>query len=181
MRWFWIDRFIEFESGKRAVAVKNISMCEEHVMDYVPGFGVMPNSLIIEGLAQTGGLLVGETSGFKERVVLAKVSKALFHDYALPGDQLTYTAIIENLQPDGAIVQCISYRGDRVQAEVDIMFAHLDDRFEGVELFYPRDFIGMLRSMRLYEVARDADGNSLKVPEHLLAAEATLFQPNADV
>jgi len=42
MRWFWIDKFVEFESGKRAVAIKNLSMAEEHLHDHFPGFPVMP-------------------------------------------------------------------------------------------------------------------------------------------
>ena len=55
MRWFWIDRFTEFESGQRAVAIKNVALSEEQLDDHLPGFPVMPNSLIIEGMAQTGG------------------------------------------------------------------------------------------------------------------------------
>ena len=78
MRWFWIDRFIEFEQGRRAVALKNVSLAEEHLHDHFFGYPVMPHSLVVEGIAQTGGLLVGECNEYKERVVLAKISKALF-------------------------------------------------------------------------------------------------------
>ena len=76
MRWFWVDRFEEFESGRRAVAIKNIALVEEQMDGYGPWLPLMPTSLIIEGLAQTGGLLVGEHNAFKERVVLAKLGKA---------------------------------------------------------------------------------------------------------
>lgn len=171
MRWFWIDRFLEFESGKRAVAIKNISLAEEQMDSYMPGLPVMPTSLIIEGLAQTGGLLVGEHNQFKERVVLAKIGKATFHDPALAGDTLTYTASVEDIQPDGAICKGTSHVGDRLQAEVEMVFAHLDDRFPGVDLFEPPDFLRMLRMLHLYDVGREADGNPLKIPEHLAKAE----------
>ena len=60
MRWFWIDRFIEFESGSYAKSVKNVTLAEEHLHDHFPGFPVMPGSLMIEGLAQTGGILLDE-------------------------------------------------------------------------------------------------------------------------
>ena len=60
MRWIWIDKFIAFESGKRAVALKNVTMAEEHLHDHFPGFPVMPEALMIEGMAQTAGILVGE-------------------------------------------------------------------------------------------------------------------------
>ena len=66
MRWIWIDRFIEFNSGKSARAVKNLSLAEDHFADHFPGYPVMPACLILEGLAQTGGILVGEANDFKE-------------------------------------------------------------------------------------------------------------------
>ena len=171
MRWFWIDRFLEFESGRRAVAIKNISLAEEQMDGYMPGLPVMPPSLIIEGLAQTGGLLVGEHNHFQERVVLAKIGKATFHHPAVAGDSLTYTAVIEDIQPDGAICKGTSHVGDRLQAEVELIFAHLDDRFQDVDLFEPADFLRMLRMLRMYDVGHGADGEPLRIPEHLLAAE----------
>ena len=57
MRWFWFDRYTEFVSGTRATAIKNVSLSEEHVHDHFPGVPMMPDSLVIEGLAQTGGVV----------------------------------------------------------------------------------------------------------------------------
>ena len=108
MRWFWIDRFLEFERAKRAVAIKNISLAEDYLTDYMPGYPVFPQALVVEGLAQTGGLLAGEVNGFRERVVLAKVAKAEFHLLARPGDTLTYEAILEDVKSSGAICRGIS-------------------------------------------------------------------------
>jgi 3-hydroxyacyl-[acyl-carrier-protein] dehydratase len=171
MRWFWIDRFIEFVSGERAVAIKNVSLAEEQVDGYLPGYPVAPVSLIIEGLAQTAGLLVGESTGFRERIVLAKLGKARFHAPARPGDTLTLTACIEDVRDNGAICRGTVHVGDQLLGEVDIVFAHLDDRFPGVDLFEPADFLRMLRTFRLYEVGRTRDGKRLEVPPHLLEAE----------
>ena len=78
MRWTWIDRFASFEPGRSAVAVKNLSMAEDHFRDHFPGFPVMPAPLILEGLAQTGGILVGQANQFRDNVVLAKMT-AKFH------------------------------------------------------------------------------------------------------
>ncbi|HRX77546.1 MAG: beta-hydroxyacyl-ACP dehydratase [Planctomycetaceae bacterium] len=175
MRWFWIDKFVEFESGRRAVATKNIGLVEEQMDCYGPWLPIMPASLIIEGLAQTGGLLVGEHNAFKERVVLAKLGKAVFHTPALAGDVLTYTADVESIQTDGAICKGTSYIGDQLHAEVELVFAHLDDRFQGVDLFAPADFLRMLRLLRIYEVGRSVNGEPLKIPEHLLIAEREEF------
>ena len=44
MRWIWIDKFLEFESAKRAVAIKNLTLAEDHLHDHYPGFPVMPAS-----------------------------------------------------------------------------------------------------------------------------------------
>lgn len=173
MRWFWIDRFLEFQRGKRAVAIKAISLVEEEVDNYCPGYPHMPNSLIVEGLAQTGGLLAGEMGQFKERVVLAKVGKATFHTSAAPGDTLRYTAQILDLKPDGCILHCTSHIGDTLQAEVEMVLAHLDDaRFSGVDLFEPGDFLRLLRLYGVYDVGIDEAGNPLVPPAHMLAAEA---------
>ncbi|MCA9156173.1 MAG: 3-hydroxyacyl-ACP dehydratase FabZ family protein [Pirellulaceae bacterium] len=171
MRWMWIDRFVEFVSGERAVAIKNVSIAEEPLDGYAPGIAVMPNSLIVEGLAQTGGLLVGEAKRFEERVVLAKLGKAVFHQPAVAGDTLTYTAIVEDIQDDGAIVRAESRIGDQPQADVELFFAHLDERFPGKELFNPEDFLMMLRVFSLYEVGRKPDGSPLDIPERYLEAE----------
>ena len=168
MRWFWIDRFQEFESGRHAVAVKNVSLAEEHLHDHFPGAPVMPNSLIIEGLAQTGGLLVAEHGGFNERVVLAKIAKARFHFPAVPGDTLVYRATIEDIHKDGAVVSATSHVEGRLQGEVQVFFAHLDEAKAGKSLFDPGSLLAMLKLLGVFTVGRDAAGQPLTVPPSLL-------------
>src|SRR6185503_20125037 len=100
MRWTWIDRFTSFESRRSATAVKCLSLAEDHFADHFPGFPVMPAPLILEGLAQTGGILVGEANQYRENVVLAKMSSK-FHREAMAGEQLTYTATIVDINETG--------------------------------------------------------------------------------
>jgi 3-hydroxyacyl-[acyl-carrier-protein] dehydratase len=171
MRWFWIDRFTEFERGRRAVAIKTIAMSEEQFDGYSPGFPVMPGSLIIEGMAQTAGLLVGEMGGFSQRVVLAKIGKAIFHRPAMPGDTLRYTATLADVKADGALASVTSHVGDELQAEVELMFAFLDDRFPSGPLFEPVDFVAMLRAFHMYDVGRTSDGQPLQLPAFYAEAE----------
>jgi 3-hydroxyacyl-[acyl-carrier-protein] dehydratase len=171
MRWMWVDRFVEFERGRRAVSVKNVSLAEEQLDMYQPGYPVMPSSLIVEGLAQTGGMLVGEYNGFKERVVLAKLGKAEFHSFATPGDTLTYTTTVEDIKPTGAIVKGVATVGDRVVAEVELVFAHLDKRFDVGDLFEPDELLRMLRLLCMYDVGRKEDGSPLDIPSHMQTAE----------
>ncbi len=167
MRWYWIDRFIEFESGRRARAVKNVSLAEEHLHDHFPGYPVMPNPLVIEGLAQTGGLLVCEYNQFREKVVLAKVPKARFHCVATPGDTLIYTTTVDYIRRDGAMVTATSHLGDRLQAEMEIVFAHLDGEMGRKTLFDPGSLLQMMRILRGFDVGRAADGSPLLEPAWL--------------
>jgi len=171
MRWFWIDRFTEFVAGSRATAIKAVSLSEPHVVDYDPGRASLPASLIVEGVAQTGGLLVSQTYDFRGRVVLAKLNRATFHDLAIPGDTLTYRVEIHSLQSDGAVLSATATTADRPIAELEMMFACLDERFAGVELFEPAAFLRLLRSLRLFEVGRTPDGQPIVVPEHLAVTE----------
>ena len=169
MRWYWIDRFLEFESGKRAKAIKNISLAEDHLHDHFPNYPMMPNSLIVEGLAQTGGLVVCEYNEFVEKVVLAKIAKARFHCEAMPGDTLTYTITVDYIKEDGARITGTSHKGDVLQAEVELMFAHLNDPRLGT-LFDPDTFLRMMYMLGAYEVGRAADGSPLVPPGRLLEA-----------
>ncbi|MFZ5829594.1 MAG: 3-hydroxyacyl-ACP dehydratase FabZ family protein [Planctomycetota bacterium] len=163
MRWYWIDRFIEFHSGRYAKAVKNVSLAEEYLHDHFPYFPVLPASLVIEGLAQTGGLLVCEYNQFAEKVVLAKVPKASFHCEVTPGDTLIYTTVIESISPEGAKVCATSHKGDELHAEVEIVFAHLNDPKIG-SLFDPESFLHMMRAFGAYRIGRAADGSPLRPP-----------------
>lgn len=162
MRWFWIDRFVEFTSGQRATAVKNITLAEEYLHDHFPRFPVMPNSLIIEGMAQAGGILVAEYHGFEKRVVLAKIAKALFHDCATPGDTLTYEVQIDDIGDNGAMVSGTSRSCRGLQAEAQLFFAHPDDQAVPLDLFGPEEFLASMRTVRLFEVGRRGDGARLE-------------------
>lgn len=148
MRWIWIDRFLEFQSGKSARAVKNLSMAEDYFADHFPGYPVMPGSLILEGLAQTGGILVGEANDFKEKVVLAKIPKARFHRDVLAGEQLIYDVQVLDLRPEGAAIQGKVYSGESLVAEAEIFFAHLDQA-RSQQIFGDHNFVfsGELKNM----------------------------------
>src|SRR6185369_4290780 len=93
MRWMWIDRVIELRPREKLVAVKNVSLAEEHLHDHfaadparsLKAAPVMPASLILEGMAQTAGILVGHAEDFREKVILAKINRAELSRDATPG------------------------------------------------------------------------------------------------
>ncbi len=173
MRWFWIDRFTEFVSGKYATAVKNVSLSEEPVDEYAPGATILPAPLIIEGFAQMGGLLIGQMTDFLDRVVLAKVNRADFLTEARPGDQLRMRVDLTSHQKEiGGAIHGTADVGDKKFCEVELTFAYLNtERFRNQQLFEPAAFCRMMRLLRMFEVGRNEDGSRIKVPEHLQAAE----------
>jgi 3-hydroxyacyl-[acyl-carrier-protein] dehydratase len=172
MRWFWIDRFTEFVSGKYARAVKAVSLSEEVVDEYAPGATFLPSSLLIEGTAQCGGLLVAQLSDFRNRTVLAKVGNAKFHREVYPGSVVEFFVELTSLQPNGAFVSATIKHGDAPVAELDLMFAFLnDERFENVTLFEPAALCRMCRLMKLFDVGRYEDGRPIEVPQYMRDAE----------
>jgi 3-hydroxyacyl-[acyl-carrier-protein] dehydratase len=152
MRWIWIDKFLVFRSGQFARAIKNLTLAEEHLHDHFPGYPVMPASLIIEGLAQTGGLLVGEAGGFAEKVVLAKIPRAEFYGVACAGDQLIYEVNLTDLRSEGAVVACKAFLNGELLADAEIVFAHLDNS-RANQIFGPKNFVFTKQLLSLLDLA----------------------------
>jgi 3-hydroxyacyl-[acyl-carrier-protein] dehydratase len=153
MRWIWIDKFTEFTSKSSATAVKNVSLAEEHLHDLYPAFPIVPHSLIIEGMAQTAGILVGEARNFQEKVILAKVGRATFHRLVRPGDTILFSARIDQLNEHGASISgTVTCQAD-VVAEIDLMFSHIDQNMGGVQFpehnfVFTEQFTELLKAYR---------------------------------
>jgi len=85
-----IDRILELERKKRIVAIKNVTVNEPFFVGHFPGFPIMPGVLIVEAMAQTGGvLLLSEVDNHGDQlVVFTGIEKARFRRQVVPGDQL---------------------------------------------------------------------------------------------
>ena len=102
-----VDRILEIERLKRIVGVKNVTINESHFQGHFPGAPVMPGVLIIESMAQTGGLLLLLEIPDRDKKLLyfVAVDGARFRRPVVPGDQLR----IE--------MKVISWRGDFCKLE----------------------------------------------------------------
>lgn len=150
MRWIWIDRFVEFEPRRRAVAIKNVTLAEEHLHDVCAVAPALPVSLMIEGMAQTAGILVGEARNFQEKVVLAKVKRASFDRSAQAGEQVRYEANVENIDEAASITSGKVFAGDQQIGQVDLVFSHADQNMRGLKLpeenfVFTEQFMSLLR------------------------------------
>jgi len=162
MRWIWIDKFIEFTPRTSAVALKNCSLAEEHLHDLYPDFPIVPHSLIVEGMAQTAGILVGEARQFKEKVILAKIGKAVFHRLVRPGDTILFKATVDQLNEQGASISGrVELLDDKAHAasiglvaEIELMFSHIDQNISGIKFpehnfVFTEQFTDLLANYRL--------------------------------
>ena len=159
MRWIWIDKFTEFTTRTSATAIKNVSLAEEHLHDLYPAFPVVPHSLIVEGMAQTAGILVGEARNFAEKVILAKIGKATFHRLVRPGEAIQYAATIEQLNEVGASIAgtVTATSPDRPTpekvADIELMFSHIDQNMSGMafpehNFVFTEQFTELLKNYR---------------------------------
>lgn len=105
--FLFVDAIVEMERLKRVVGVKNVTMNESHFQGHFPGKPIMPGVLIIEAMAQTGGLLLLQEVPDRENKLLyfVAVDGARFRRPVVPGDQLKLE------------IKVISWRGDFCKLE----------------------------------------------------------------
>ena len=115
-----VDRVVEFEAHKRLLAYKNVSNNEPFFSGHFPGHPVMPGVLVVEALAQAGGLLTqlsSPTGSERKLFYLVKIDNARFSRMVVPGDRLdlevTLKRVIRNMamysgiaRVDGEQVAC---------------------------------------------------------------------------
>jgi beta-hydroxyacyl-ACP dehydratase FabZ len=96
-----VDRVTELEPNRRIVGIKNVTVNEPFFPGHFPGRPIMPGVLIVEAMAQTGGLLVFKSEGAiaKPVVFMTGIEEARFRKPAVPGDQLRFEIEVLKKRP----------------------------------------------------------------------------------
>jgi len=117
-----VDRVIELEDKKRLVAIKNVTINEPFFAGHFPGHPIMPAVLIIEAMAQSGGVLLMNTVDDPKKylVYFTRVDKAKFRRPVIPGDQLRFELELKSLRRGICTMQGRAYVEGKLTAEAEL-------------------------------------------------------------
>jgi beta-hydroxyacyl-ACP dehydratase FabZ len=119
-----IDRVIEFENGKSAVGIKNLTYNEPIFEGHFPAQPVMPGVLQVEALAQLGAWLLLQEIGEEDQLgYFRSISKATFRKTVIPGDQLRLEIEIVQRRSTLARITGEVYVGDDLASEAELSIA----------------------------------------------------------
>jgi 3-hydroxyacyl-[acyl-carrier-protein] dehydratase len=120
-----VDRILDIDAGKKAVALKNVSIDEPHFIGHFRQEPVMPGMLILEALAQTGGFAFHSFS--EEEVggvpVLARIEEFRLKRNVIPGDQVILEAEVLHIFSNLAKVRVLARVSDEIVAEGVLILA----------------------------------------------------------
>lgn len=122
-----VDRIIHINlEQSEIIGVKNVTVNEPFFQGHFPGIPIMPGVLILEALAQTGGILVHQKGYVKKIAVLLNVSNAKFRKPVLPGDVLHLHAKGLHISATGGKISAKAMIGEQLAAEAELSFALVD-------------------------------------------------------
>jgi UDP-3-O-[3-hydroxymyristoyl] N-acetylglucosamine deacetylase/3-hydroxyacyl-[acyl-carrier-protein] dehydratase len=123
-----VDRILSLEEGKRVVGIKNVTINEPFFQGHFPGHSIMPAVLIIEAMAQVGGvLLLSMVEKPKEKLVyFMAIDKAKFRKPVFPGDQIRFELEMMKLRMNTCKMKGYAYVGDDLVAEAELLSVLMD-------------------------------------------------------
>ena len=122
-----VDRVLEI-GPDRIVALKNVTFNEPQFMGHFPGVPVMPGVLIVEAMAQAGGvLMLRDIPDRHEKLILfTGIDNCRFRHPVVPGDQIVFEVTVSKRRQRYAVLHGVARVGDRVIAEADLSSAMVD-------------------------------------------------------
>ena len=122
-----VDRVLEIEGDERAVGIKNVTFNDIFFQGHYPGTPIMPGVLIVEAMAQLGGLLLSKRLEHTGKLaVLLSMDKVKMRHAVVPGDQLILEAVTVRVKSRTGHVRCKAFVVDKLACEADIKFMLVD-------------------------------------------------------
>lgn len=125
-----VDRVVEFEPRTKIVGIKNVSVNEPFFQGHFPGRPVMPGVLVLEALAQAGGLLTQlshQADATGKLFYLVKIDNAKFSRMVVPGDQLELCVALKRTIRNMALYECVARVDGEQVACADILCAEVQE------------------------------------------------------
>jgi UDP-3-O-[3-hydroxymyristoyl] N-acetylglucosamine deacetylase/3-hydroxyacyl-[acyl-carrier-protein] dehydratase len=128
-----IDRVLEIVGDTKAIGIKNVTFNDIFFQGHYPGTPIMPGVLIVEAMAQLGGILLSQKLEHTGKLaVLLSMDKVKMRQKVVPGDQLLLEAIAVRVKSRTGHVRCKAFVQDKLAAEADIKFMLVDAEREQV-------------------------------------------------
>jgi UDP-3-O-[3-hydroxymyristoyl] N-acetylglucosamine deacetylase/3-hydroxyacyl-[acyl-carrier-protein] dehydratase len=122
-----VDRVLSVEGDHRAVGIKNVTFNDIFFQGHYPGQPIMPGVLIVEAMAQLGGILLSQKLEHTGKLaVLLSMDKVKMRHPVVPGDQLILEAITVRVKSRTGHVRCKAFVGEKLACEADIKFMLVD-------------------------------------------------------
>lgn len=122
-----VDRVLEIDGDQKAVGIKNVTFNDIFFQGHYPGTPIMPGVLIVEAMAQLGGILLSQKLEHTGKLaVLLSMDKVKMRQPVVPGDQLLLEAIAVRVKSRTGHVRCKAFVQDKLAAEADIKFMLVD-------------------------------------------------------
>ncbi len=122
-----VDRVVEIDGNRKAIGIKNVTINEPFFQGHYPGTPIMPGVLIVEAMAQLGGLLMSQKLEHAGKIaVLMSLDKVKLRQQVIPGDQLVLEAEAVQAKARTGTVKCQAFVGNKVAAEAIIRFMMVD-------------------------------------------------------
>ena len=158
MRWDLIDRFEVLKKGVYSRALKSFSGQEDFFKEHFPGKPLVPQALLIEMIAQAGGVLYGLGMNFEREVILAKIDKAKMNKDIVPPCAFIVETRLEDEREEGAWISGVVKQENETVAEVKLLLVSIESLSENSKqkIVFNDTF---LSHFNIYEVARASEAS----------------------